>query len=272
MPTDTITTPKPKNYGFLKGYRSRAIAELNKHYVLTSLSVRSLQSLKEEIYSTKRRTVPIETVTRHGETISTTKRRAKIKTLIDSAIKTDLYRNALIGSVALTEDFISNYLRVFLTAYPLKISKDKKLGVAEIVSAGDIASALDKLVKLEILSALYKTPKEYLTYFQDILSVQLSKEIVDAYTEIKASRDLLIHNSGQINEVYVEKAGHLARGKSGELIAIDKGYFDNSVTVMKELIHSTFEKALVKHGNSDEISEANNSFQRTDKSDAIVVR
>ncbi|HJR09002.1 MAG TPA: hypothetical protein VJ842_17215 [Pyrinomonadaceae bacterium] len=52
---------------------------------------------------------------------------------------------------------------------------------------------------------------------------------------MKATRDLLIHNSGVINDVYLSKVEAKKRGERGERILINAGYFDHCISTLKRL-------------------------------------
>lgn len=54
--------------------------------------------------------------------------------------------------------------------------------------------------------------------------------------ECKATRDIIVHNAGIINKIYIEKTGSNARGIIGEEIVIDKLYFENLLVLSKSLI------------------------------------
>ena len=69
--------------------------------------------------------------------------------------------------------------------------------------------------------------------------------------EIKATRDVLVHNAGIVNETYLRKVRGKSRGQLGELIPLDKTYLDDSVTSMKRLIKHVYEGCLQKYGNVD---------------------
>src|SRR5690606_24248426 len=45
------------------------------------------------------------------------------------------------------------------------------------------------------------------------------------YIEVKASRDIFIHNQGVANEIYARKAGSHARVTPGMLLPADAAYF-----------------------------------------------
>jgi len=69
-----------------------------------------------------------------------------------------------------------------------------------------------------------------------VLDVEISNTLRDEWIEMKATRDLIAHNSGIISDVYIKKAGKLARGHSGEKIKIDKAYFENAIAKSKSLV------------------------------------
>lgn len=250
------------NYAFLRRLRTKTVADLNKLCVFIDLNAKGLKSLRTEIDEAKRRTVPIKVVTRYGETIETTKRKAKIKELIDDALDQGLYKTGLISAVALIENFLVSELQIILTAYPRKIGKDKKLGVDELLSSSDHKSALLILVQKEITSAMYKKPVEYLAYLENIVSIKLEKNMIQSYAEIKATRDLLVHAQGVVNDSYLEKAGNAARGALGLSLKVNKIYFDQSITKLKDLVHTIFETTLLVHGNREELREIQQYFAK----------
>jgi len=71
---------------------------------------------------------------------------------------------------------------------------------------------------------------------EKVLSIKIDETLWDNWFESKATRDLIVHNSGIINKIYLEKAGTVARGKSGEKIVIDKKYFESTCVLIKSLV------------------------------------
>jgi hypothetical protein len=256
MNTSTNGKQQYINYSVLKGPKTKAIGNLNRLYVITDLNAKALRALGNDIYVTKRRTVPIQVVTRHGQTIETTKRRAKVKQMIESSLASDLYQNALISAVAIAENYLTSLMSQMLTAYPNKIGKDKKLDIKEILSVGEHTDIVAMLIEKEILSSMYKKPLEYLREVEKVVSISIPQEIIEKYAEIKASRDLCIHAQGVVNEAYVQKAGAKARGTRGDTIKVNKAYFDSSMVTLKDIVHTIFEEVLSVHGNSEKVSKA----------------
>jgi len=128
--------------------------------------------------------------------------------------------------VTITETLLNDLIRLVLIEYPHKISNKRKLN-AEIVLE---AESLEK-VKLHIVDAIvndlaYKSPTEYSESFKEIIGVNLLEEpVYHKYIELKATRDIHIHNKGIANEIYGGKAKTLARVKAGKALPVDMVYF-----------------------------------------------
>jgi hypothetical protein len=71
---------------------------------------------------------------------------------------------------------------------------------------------------------------------QKVLNCKLGKRLKELWSEIKATRDIIVHNNGVINDKYIEKAGSAARGDVGDTIQVDIEYFGSSAATMKSLI------------------------------------
>jgi hypothetical protein len=72
----------------------------------------------------------------------------------------------------------------------------------------------------------YKSPAEFAESLQHLLSVNLLEcPAFHRYMEVKATRDIHIHNRGVANDVYLRKAGSHARVRSGTSLPADIQYF-----------------------------------------------
>ena len=67
------------------------------------------------------------------------------------------------------------------------------------------------------------------------MSIRQIDEAFSDYIEIKATRDLLVHNAGRINHIYISKAEDKARGDIGDKVVIDENYFNHCIAVMKRV-------------------------------------
>ena len=86
---------------------------------------------------------------------------------------------------------------------------------------------------------------------KNTLKIAIPKPIENAYTEVKASRDVLVHNAGVINDLYLDKAGKLARGETGEALSLNDKYFDEAYLVLKEVVIVVHNLFLERYGDVD---------------------
>lgn len=98
----------------------------------------------------------------------------------------------------------------------------------------------------------YRSPTEFSEEIQQLLSISLLEcPAFHRYIEIKATRDIFVHNSGIANDVYIRKAHSHARAEPGILLPIDNQYFlesyENCLQITKWL-----EDALHVHWYSSE--------------------
>jgi hypothetical protein len=54
--------------------------------------------------------------------------------------------------------------------------------------------------------------------------------------EIKATRDILEHNAGVVNDIYLRKAGKKARYANGDHVEIDDTYHLGSLRLLKKVV------------------------------------
>jgi hypothetical protein len=92
---------------------------------------------------------------------------------------------------------------------------------------------------------MFGKPADYLAKAQSVLSIAIENDLIAACAEMKASRDLIVHNNGQINRLYLDKAGRLARGQIGSELSIDEDYFEEVIKNAK-LLSGTIQRETEK--------------------------
>lgn len=165
-----------------------------------------------------------------------------LKAIYDRFITSELYENFVITAVSQFESFLFEVLKLIIKKYPQKltlnirgIETNKDFPLSYLLDANDLENVLEKVIDNRLNKISYAAPKVYLQYLRQIIGVDTSAQIFSEYIEIKAGRDLLVHNSGVVNEIYLEKAGNYKRGKLGERLIFDTDYFDSSLAVLKDL-------------------------------------
>jgi hypothetical protein len=76
-----------------------------------------------------------------------------------------------------------------------------------ILDASSRDEAIDELIEHHLMSVMYEKPEAYIKYVSEICGVDLADGVFEDYLEIKATRDLLVHNRSEVNVVYLTKVG-----------------------------------------------------------------
>lgn len=154
----------------------------------------------------------------------------------------DLHANLLVACVSRLESLLNDVLRTFLTRFPGKLSlglkggdSSKSVPISVVIEADDRDEILAEIVDTRLQGVFYAEPKDYLAYFENVTGVSLPEKSFLEFVEIKATRDLVIHNNGLANDLYVRKAGKLARAEAGKPIGVEEAYFSSAISTMKNI-------------------------------------
>lgn len=134
--------------------------------------------------------------------------------------------NGLVQLVTIIEALLGDMVRAVVMRYPHKLSAKRTITIQTVLEAASIED-----IQLHATDALlnelsYKSPHEFAESLQSLLSINLLEcPAFHKYMEIKASRDIFIHNRGIANDMYVRKAGSHMRVKSGMNLPADIQYF-----------------------------------------------
>jgi hypothetical protein len=140
-----------------------------------------------------------------------------------------------------------------LRTYPKKITmsiqgveQKKAVDIDIVLNATDIDEVHYALIEQRLHSISYAKPADYLRYLKQVAHVTTSEDAFAAYIEIKATRDIIIHNGGIANAIYIEKAGAKARVALDAPLPMDARYFDQSIAIIKR-IAGIIKRDIEKH-------------------------
>jgi len=138
--------------------------------------------------------------------------------------------------VSIFEAFLGDFLRRWLLTYPENLGK-KQVDFKTILKAQDKDAITQFVVDKERNEVTYKTPAEWFENLEGIakLGVPATDEI-QRFAEAKASRDILVHNRGVANTIYVSKAGSLARYPVGDRIEIPGDYHREVWELLRKMV------------------------------------
>jgi hypothetical protein len=112
---------------------------------------------------------------------------------------------------------------------------DKGVPLDLFLKHEDRDELIEGVVALRCQDLMFLQPRDYLAKVAKVLSIDLEDDVAARFVEMKATRDVIIHNQGRINQIYIDKAGVKKRGKVGDEPAIDLDYFGDVITITKEL-------------------------------------
>jgi len=148
--------------------------------------------------------------------------------------------------VSLFEDFFFDLLRTWLAVYPGSLSK-KQLEFGAVLKAPDKAALVLTVVDKELNDLRYERVAEWFAYLDRLakLGCPTAGEI-EQLAEIKASRDILVHNKGIANATYVSKAGSHARFRERERLTLPEPYHRTSWETIKKVVRDVSDAAIKK--------------------------
>lgn len=179
----------------------------------------------------------------------------QVKESIHQAYTTEIYKALVVYVVSLVEPVLMEFVRLTLL-YDKRRLKNKPKGCEKhldydtIVDCDDYDGIVNIIISKYVDALSYSKPQEQLEYLTKLLSITIDDDDWNSWIEIKATRDLIVHNSGVINRVYLEKVGTSARGQLGEKIVVDNNYYDHVIIISKSLIGSIASR-IVKELNKD---------------------
>jgi hypothetical protein len=224
----------------------RIIKELNNSHIFLQKAIpiikTEVSNLKSSSNSSKDRTYQVPT--RKGKRTSSEAFRTdlEVKGILNTLVERELYENILVTNISKFESFIFDIIQETILEYPKKLTigvpgiKPYKVAPVDLIlNNNDYNKLLKDLISERIIEVSYSKPQTYLEYFEKVTGCSVEDEEFKFYLELKATRDLIIHNSSKINQVYLEKTNEYKRGKIGEKIKIDSEYFNSSIAVMKRI-------------------------------------
>ncbi len=149
--------------------------------------------------------------------------------------------------LAVFEAFFADLVRAWLRAYPHALADKSPVTVDAILDAPDKPAILDFLIDRAVGTLFYQKPADWFTYLEKQLKLGCpSAEEVGRLAEAKATRDVLVHNRGLANELYVRKAGTRARHPVGELVDIPDAYHREVWDLLLKLVADLSAAMLAK--------------------------
>jgi hypothetical protein len=92
------------------------------------------------------------------------------------------------------------------------------------------------MIGTQLHDTSYLRPAQQIEYFEKVTGIEMDARLTADWIEIKATRDILVHNDGIANVIYTTKAAKSSRVAVGVPLPIDSAYFTHGALTMKLLI------------------------------------
>lgn len=153
--------------------------------------------------------------------------------------------------VTIWDAFVLDTVRNILRVHPQAITgDDAKTGASKAVlwSVGSIEDLRDLLIE-EVVQELDHDRKKLGKYFVDYWGIDWKESgiAMDDVVEIRARRDIWVHNKGVVNKQYIDMGGEGNLCKEGEVAQIDGQYFDGCLEKLTWLAIHIHRIAHEKH-------------------------
>lgn len=134
--------------------------------------------------------------------------------------------NGLVQMVMITEALLGDIVRAVVTKYPQKLGAKRSVPLQVVLEAKTIDDVHIRATDALLHELSYKSPSEFAGAVESLLSLNLLEcPAFHRYVEVKATRDIYIHNRGVANETYLRKVGSHARAQVNYLLPVDIQYF-----------------------------------------------
>jgi len=137
--------------------------------------------------------------------------------------------------VSIFEDFFFDLSRLWLAAFPGNLAgRDLKFRL--VLDSPDKDAIPHAVIDKELNELKYERVVDWFTYVDRRLKIPCpTADDIEILAEIKASRDILSHNEGVVNAIYVMKSGPKARFADGERMVLPDPYLRESWQLLKRL-------------------------------------
>jgi hypothetical protein len=148
--------------------------------------------------------------------------------------------------VSLLEGFVFDLLQLWLTTHPGSLSK-KQVDFGAVLQAPDKDAVVLIVVDKELNQLKYERVADWFAYLEKLAKLGCpTTDEIETLAEIKASRDILVHNKGITNTTYISKSGSHARYKDGERLELSEQYHRESWKVIRKVVRDVSDAAIEK--------------------------
>lgn len=150
--------------------------------------------------------------------------------------------------VSIYENFLFDVMKEIYIAYPQKLSSQKQIPISQVLEAVSKEELIYITIARELNEVKYESLSNWHSKISNLFAIDpINEDLTKEVVEIKSTRDLLVHNNGIINNIYLSKTKEKARGEIGETISCEGDYFKDSWGIVVKLMTEIKESILKKY-------------------------
>ena len=116
-----------------------------------------------------------------------------------------------------------------------------------ILAAVDLESVKLAAVNRELNELNYRKVRDWFSYLEDLVKLGCpTADEIDRLAEIKATRDMYVHNRGVAGAIYEEKAGNKKRCGAGQKLDLTEPYHRESWQLIRKVVSDVAAAAVAK--------------------------
>lgn len=157
--------------------------------------------------------------------------------LAELDIYQDLVRAlAFTGLVAAFDAACADATIAILKAHPKKLSASKELVYSDILKHGSMDALIEFMAEREMNELAYANAQAYAKWVRSRLGIEWEKSgtTLKELVELRADRNILIHNNGLVNRRYLDIVRDSTR-LLGDRVRVDNAYWAAAVNKLLEL-------------------------------------
>ncbi|MDX9695590.1 MAG: hypothetical protein RBT49_07340 [Bacteroidales bacterium] len=154
----------------------------------------------------------------------------------------NIFYSGITSLVSGVESFLNSIITTLLKydttrlKYTIKgMESDSTISVIDLIDY-DKDELIDRVIGKKVDRLFYSSPSDYLLYIKKGLGIELKEETWKVWIELKAKRDLIVHNKGVVNTIYQTKIGDSSNTKIGDKIYCDLESFGKMISFVKKMV------------------------------------
>ena len=149
-----------------------------------------------------------------------------------------LYKSSLMSLISSAEWFLSQILHHYFQKYPEATGQNtKSLSLEDLKSLGSVDDAIRFSVDSKVDEVMRGSFEDWVKYFRETIKLGMGyidicqEELIEIYQR----RNLLVHNGGRVNSVYMSKVDASLKGEiaMGERISVSREYLERAINLFE---------------------------------------